>query len=158
VFSKQSILHPYPIHASGACAVLSGENRYYSRAMVDGVAYVTTGGAGAALDTPVMPSDSVVTAVSAHHFLRLELAGDSLAGTAIRTDGAVIERFVVRDVTGVAAGPGRTACPRSNARGFTRFDLSGRVDREYAACRARVVMVPGAGLRVVGSRHAGVTP
>jgi hypothetical protein len=145
VFSKQTVIHPYPIHYSGVRTVLSGSNHYYCRAMADGIAYITTGGAGVVLDAPSLPADSVVVAEAAHHFLRLEMAGDSLVGTAIRTDDSPIERFVLQlPPTGVAMHPTALARQGESAHSATCSDLAGRVAQRSGPDGVRVVAVRGA--------------
>jgi hypothetical protein len=73
--------------------VLAGHNHYYSRAVVEGIFHITTGGGGAPLYTPDMDHPNIVKISKTNHFCKLEIEGDSLTFTAINKDGSLIERF-----------------------------------------------------------------
>lgn len=74
----------------GVSIVFAGHNHNYARAMVNGVAHVTTGGGGAPL-YGVSWWENVVALESAHHFCEIDIQGGSLTLTARRTDGSVID-------------------------------------------------------------------
>ena len=86
----QTVLHPL-FRQYRVDVVLNGHNHYYARAVVDGIQYLTIGGAGGEL-MPANPNyPNIVTAVSVHNYLGLEVAGSSLTFTARRNSGALIE-------------------------------------------------------------------
>ena len=73
--------------------VLAGHNHYYSRAVVDGIFHITTGGGGAPLYTPDANHPKIVKISKTNHFCKIEIEGDSLTFTAINKDGSIIETF-----------------------------------------------------------------
>ena len=75
--------------------VVGGHNHYYARAVVDGVNHITTGGGGAPLYTPTLPSPRVVIAEMTYHFCIIEATADTLQFKAVRTDGSFIETFML---------------------------------------------------------------
>ncbi len=77
----------------GVALVLGGHNHYYARAMVHGIAHVTTGGGGAPLYTPELSAPNVVTAASAHHFCAIEIDGAVLRLRALTPAGALLDSF-----------------------------------------------------------------
>ncbi len=93
--------------------VICGHNHYYARASVDGVQYITTGGGGAPLYTPNPDKEHIVRVDKSHHFCKLDVDGDTLSFTAIRSDNSVIESFkyYVGEITAVHSGqsPGPSA-------------------------------------------------
>jgi len=79
----------------GVAMVFTGHNHYYARAVVNGVHHVTTGGGGAELYAPYPNPSYVVAANMSYHFCKVEIDGDSLAFTAVKPDGAVIDTFTM---------------------------------------------------------------
>jgi hypothetical protein len=75
--------------------VVAGHNHYYARAIVDGVNHITTGGGGAPLKTPILPSPQVVIAKMTHHFCLIKASTDTLLFKAVRADGSYIETFTL---------------------------------------------------------------
>jgi hypothetical protein len=77
--------------------VINGHNHFYQRCEPgDGVVYVITGGGGAVgLYTPTYDSSYVMSALRAHHFLRLDVSPDSIYVTAIDTSETEIDHFSV---------------------------------------------------------------
>lgn len=73
--------------------VLTGHNHYYSRANVEGIFHITTGGGGAPLYTPDAGKPKIVKVSKTNHFCKIEIDGDSLTFTAINKDGSIIESF-----------------------------------------------------------------
>jgi hypothetical protein len=73
--------------------VLTGHNHYYSRANVEGIFHITTGGGGAPLYTPDAGKPKIVKISKTNHFCKVEIDGDSLTFTAINKDGSIIESF-----------------------------------------------------------------
>ncbi len=84
-----------PLAKQYGATVVAGHNHYYARAVVDGVNHITTGGGGAPLYTPVLPSPQVVTAEMTYHFCTIEAKADTLLFKAVRTDGSYIETFTL---------------------------------------------------------------
>ncbi|MGE0711769.1 MAG: metallophosphoesterase [Planctomycetota bacterium] len=69
---------------------------YNQRAGYPGLVHVVTGGGGADL-RPVNPTPRTEVAISAHHYLRVEISGDWLTGEAVDAQGKVIDRFSVQE-------------------------------------------------------------
>lgn len=79
----------------GVAAVFAGHNHFYARAMVNGVAHVTTGGGGAPLYAPEEGWPHIVAADSVHHFCAIELDGGVLRFEAISASGEQIDAFTM---------------------------------------------------------------
>lgn len=79
--------------------VINGDNHYYSRAEVNGVTHITTGGGGAPLYTPDSTNAFVVKSDKSHHFCEFQIDGDSATVLARRADGTIIEKFTVTHKT-----------------------------------------------------------
>ena len=77
----------------GVQFVINGHNHYYSRAYVNRVEHITTGGGGAPLYDPNPNYPNIVTTNKSYHFTKLKIEGDTLVFTAIKSDGTVIEEF-----------------------------------------------------------------
>ncbi len=73
--------------------VINGHNHYYSRAVVERVNHITTGGGGAPLYTPDSSYPNIVTTSKSNHFVKLKIIGDTLFFTGIKSDGSIIEQF-----------------------------------------------------------------
>ncbi len=73
--------------------VINGHNHYYSRAVVERVNHITTGGGGAPLYSPNSSYPNIVKVDQSNHFTKLHISGDTLYFSAIRSDGTVIEQF-----------------------------------------------------------------
>jgi hypothetical protein len=84
-----------PLAKQFGAIVVGGHNHYYARAMVDGVIHITTGGGGAGLYTPVLPSPYVAFAERTYHFCSIEATAGILQFKAVRTDGSYIETFTL---------------------------------------------------------------
>jgi hypothetical protein len=84
-----------PLAKQYGAMIVAGHNHYYARAIVDGVNHITTGGGGAPLYTPVLPSPQVVTAEKTHHFCIIQASADTLLFKAVRPDGSDIETFTL---------------------------------------------------------------
>jgi hypothetical protein len=75
--------------------VLSGHDHHYERTLPQaGITYVVSG--GGCKTTDVGHSDFTAVATSTLQFLLAEIQGDLLAGTCIRPDGSVADRFTLR--------------------------------------------------------------
>ncbi len=74
--------------------VLTGHNHYYSRAEVEGVTHITTGGGGAPLYMP-RKKKNIITIDRSFHFCKIDVSMDSLVISAIRSDGSQIEKFTI---------------------------------------------------------------
>lgn len=86
----QAVLHPL-FEQYRVDVVLNGHNHYYARAVVDGIQYLTIGGAGGELMPVNLGYPNIVKAVSDHNYLRVDVAGSTLTFTASRSTGAPIE-------------------------------------------------------------------
>ena len=73
--------------------VINGHNHYYSRAVVERVNHITTGGGGAPLYTPDPSYPNIVTVSKSNHFTKLKISGDTLYFTVIKSDGSIIEQL-----------------------------------------------------------------
>ncbi len=76
--------------------VLAGHSHYYARAVVDGINHISTGGGGAPLYTPDPDKPFITKALEAHHFLKIDIADDTLTCTAINEQGVVLDNFKLR--------------------------------------------------------------
>ena len=88
----QNLIQPLCVD-NGVQMVVAGHNHYYARAVVDGVEHITTGGGGAPLYDPDSGADHIVKIDKSHHFIKIDISGDTLHFSAIRSDGSVIETF-----------------------------------------------------------------
>lgn len=79
----------------GVSFVFAGHNHYYSRAVVDGVQHITTGGGGAPTYDPVPGQPNIVTINRSNHFCKIEITGNTLNFTAVKSNGSVIETIAV---------------------------------------------------------------
>ena len=86
-------IHPL-LKKMGVRFVFSGHNHNYSRAVVDGIQYITTGGGGAPLYDPDTTRPHIVTADKSHHFTRVSISGRKIRISVIRADGSLIEEIV----------------------------------------------------------------
>jgi predicted phosphodiesterase len=77
----------------GVSFVLTGHNHYYSRANVDGVMHITTGGGGAPLYDPNINAPYIVMVDKSTHYCKIDINQKSLEFTARRSNGSIIESF-----------------------------------------------------------------
>jgi hypothetical protein len=75
----------------GVHFVIAGHNHYYSRAVVNGVQHITSGGGGAPLYTPNSNNDAIVKVDESLHFMKFDIDDDSLHYKVVRADGSIIE-------------------------------------------------------------------
>jgi hypothetical protein len=75
--------------------VFAGHNHYYARAMVNGVAHVTTGGGGAPFYQPLPGQPNIVASGASNHFCKINIEGKRLTLEAVSVDGAVIDTLTV---------------------------------------------------------------
>jgi hypothetical protein len=75
----------------GVALVLTGHSHMYSRCEVGGITYLTIGGGGGDLTTTTPTAPYVKASAKAHHFLRLDIQGDTLESSAIAMDGKVLD-------------------------------------------------------------------
>ncbi|MFI5295777.1 MAG: metallophosphoesterase [Thermodesulfovibrionales bacterium] len=73
--------------------VLNGHNHYYARALVDGIPHITNGGGGAPLYTPDATYPNIVITDESLSYCEINIQDTTLALTARRADGSVIETF-----------------------------------------------------------------
>jgi len=74
--------------------VINGHNHYYSRAVVERVNHVTTGGGGAPLYSPDPSYPNIVKAQESHHYCKLEFTPDTLYFSVIDDNGNNIETVI----------------------------------------------------------------
>jgi hypothetical protein len=75
--------------------VIAGHDHLYERGDDQGLRYLVSGGAGAPLYPVRRRSAATRFAASEHHYVRGELDGDHVTFTALRIDGAVLDRCVL---------------------------------------------------------------
>ena len=76
--------------------VVAGHDHIYERGEESGLNYIVTGGSGAGLYDRA--SNHAYTRVFAHqhHYVRVDVEREQLSLTALRTDGSVLDHFVIR--------------------------------------------------------------
>jgi hypothetical protein len=77
----------------GVDAVFMGHHHSYERIVVNDITYIVTAGGGAGLYELKQPEPGSQAAVSAHHFVVIEVKDDRLVGRAIDRHGKVIDSF-----------------------------------------------------------------
>jgi len=92
----QNYIHPLCLQY-GVSIVFAGHNHYYSRAVVDGVQYITTGGGGAPLHTPDPNNPYVVATSMNYHFCRVQINNNILTYETVKSDGAIIDSFILEN-------------------------------------------------------------
>jgi predicted phosphodiesterase len=90
----QKIIHPIAVKY-GVSIVFAGHNHYYSRAEVDGVTYITTGGAGAPLYDPEHGYPNIVVAIKEYHYLKIQISGNSLGMNVLTPRGDIIDELTI---------------------------------------------------------------
>jgi hypothetical protein len=75
--------------------VFAGHNHYYSRAVVNNIQHITTGGGGAPLHQPNGGYPNVVSTAEEHHFCKVEIDENTLNFTAVTRTGEVIDSFTI---------------------------------------------------------------
>jgi hypothetical protein len=76
----------------GIQLVICGHNHFYSRANVNNVMHITTGGGGAPLYPPAQ-RENIVSMDRSYHFCKIDINNSKLKFTAQRSDGSIIESF-----------------------------------------------------------------
>jgi hypothetical protein len=74
-------------------AVFMGHHHSYERILVNGITYIIAAGGGAPLYELKEPEPGSQVAVSAHHFVTIEIKGNQLIGKAIDRRGEMIDHF-----------------------------------------------------------------
>ncbi|MBN1434391.1 metallophosphoesterase [Candidatus Fermentibacterales bacterium] len=90
----QNLLQPL-LEAYGVQMLFTGHNHYYSRASVNGVQHVSTGGGGAPLAWPQPGWPNIVTGQRSYHFCRVEISGNLLCLCVVDMAGEVIDSVCV---------------------------------------------------------------
>ncbi len=75
--------------------VFAGHNHYYSRAEVNDVMHITTGGGGAPLYTPDPSYPNIVAASRSYHFCKIKIENNNLSFWAINSEGTAIDSFTI---------------------------------------------------------------
>jgi len=79
----------------GVSVIFGAHNHYYARAVVNGVTHLTVGGGGAPLYPPVPGQPFVVMTKRSYCFVEIAIDGNTLSGTALQSDGTLIETFTL---------------------------------------------------------------
>jgi hypothetical protein len=74
----------------------NGHDHCYSRASVEGIQHIVSGGGGAPLHKVDDSFDYIKKAEATHHFMRYDIDGDLMKVFAIRADLTIIESFEVK--------------------------------------------------------------
>jgi Icc-related predicted phosphoesterase len=77
----------------GVDLVLCGHNHNYERLLVNGISYIVAGGGGAELYPIDQPSPDTEAYYNGHSFVAFTVQGSTLTGSALTTDGTVIDTF-----------------------------------------------------------------
>ncbi len=93
--SVQNYLQPL-CKQYGVDIVFGGDNHYYSRAVVDGVQHITTGGGGAPLYSPSSSYPNIVKTGGGNHFCKINIQGYDLSLVAITPSGTVYDSFSIK--------------------------------------------------------------
>lgn len=88
----QKIIHPLAV-SNGVQVIIAGHNHYYSRAEVDGVTHITTGGGGAPLYDPEPGWPRVVNYIKAFHYMKFKIEGEILNVQVLSPQGEVLDEF-----------------------------------------------------------------
>jgi predicted phosphodiesterase len=88
----QQIIHPIAVK-DGVSLVFAGHNHYYARAEVDGVTYITTGGAGAPLYDPEHGYPHILFTDKENHYIQVMVKGQELTLTVLTPQGKIIEQI-----------------------------------------------------------------
>ena len=75
--------------------LFAGHNHYYSRAVVNGIEHVTTGGGGAPLASPVGGYPNVVDTAKVFHYCKIEIDGGYLYFSAVTPQDSVFDSFML---------------------------------------------------------------
>lgn len=92
----QQVVHPLAV-AYGVDMVMAGHSHFYSRAVVDGVTHLTSGGGGAPLYDPEGGWPAVVASKKAHHFIKIDINGDTLTATVLTPAGEPLDEFTIQN-------------------------------------------------------------
>ena len=92
--SVQNYIQPLCLQY-GVQILFAGHNHYYARAVVNNIQHITTGGGGAPLYQPNLNYPYIVAGVSAYHFCKIEINGQQLNFTAVKSTGEVIDTFTI---------------------------------------------------------------
>jgi hypothetical protein len=79
----------------GVDLVLSGHNHNYQRSEAGGITYVVSGGGGGELSSSIEPDEYLVAHEVAHHYLFVQIEGQTLEAQALDLDGKTIDRFTI---------------------------------------------------------------
>lgn len=84
--------------------LFAGHNHYYSRAVVDDIQHVTTGGGGAPLYAPNPSMPNIVAAEEKHHFCKIEINDQVLNFKAIDKYGTIFDTFEIDNTNSIDEG------------------------------------------------------
>lgn len=120
---------------------VSGHDHLYERGDDQGLRYVVSGGGGSPLYRRRFEREYARTVVSAHHYLRFDVESDRLVLSALRPDGALIERCGLRRSGWDCDGPTRTPAAPST-QGSISTGASAVNDAVQRNCSCRVPAAP----------------
>jgi hypothetical protein len=92
--SVQNYIQPLCLQY-GVQILFAGHNHYYARAVVNNIQHITTGGGGAPLYQPNLNYPYIVAGASAYHFCKIEINGQVLNFTAVKSNGEIIDTFTI---------------------------------------------------------------
>ena len=97
----QNILQPL-FEQYDVSIVINGHNHYYSRAVVNGIHHITTGGGGAPLYDPNSNYPNIVKVDKSYHFLKIDISNNNLLTISVfRNNGSIIETIIIDKTTGI---------------------------------------------------------
>lgn len=146
----QNYIHPLCLKY-GVSFVFSGHNHFYSRANVNNVMHITTGGGGAPLYPPAEGRENIVISDKSNHFCKIDIDNNKLKLTAIRSDGSVIETldYEKSNAPGVLITPASTILNPGNTKKLSVVIWPQEVSTEpitWSSNNEAVAMVSNAGL------------
>ncbi len=80
----------------GVDLVVAGHDHIYERGEERGLRYIVTGGSGAPLYDRTTSHPYTQVFARQHHYVRVDVEREQLTLTALRVDGSVLDRFVIR--------------------------------------------------------------
>ena len=86
--SIQPILEKYKV-----TALFAAHNHFYSRALVNGIYHITTGGGGAPFVGIDKNLPHILSAKRTHHYCKVEINDDVMKFLAVQPDGTIIDAF-----------------------------------------------------------------
>jgi hypothetical protein len=151
--SVQNYIQPLCLQY-GVSIVLGGHNHYYTRAVVNDIQHITTGGGGAPLYTPNPDYPYIVAAARAYHYCRIDINNGTLTFQAVTPDGTLLDAFTIQTPVAVEPTIPQTIVASAHPNPFSTsttirwsgpaghpvtvliLDVHGRVIRRFSAAAA----------------------